>query len=70
MYDADGRLVSSGSGAADEGWDGWFTVPVPIDGRPYSLQTYWFDSWWSEEPEWSYSSALIDTPGKTVTWWY
>lgn len=70
VYDADNKLVSSGYGETGVGgWDGWFYVSVPVSARPYRLETYWNDTGgWGEDE--TLGTALIDTPGKVVTFWY
>ena len=48
---------------------GWFTAQVPVSTKPYQLEAWFWDEA-SESEGRTFSSALIDAPGKTVTWWY
>jgi len=68
VYDADDNLIYTES---DPNWSpqGWFIVQVPVSSQAYRLEAHWYDSYTDWE-DWSYSSALIDTPGKVVTWGY
>jgi len=62
----DGAFVASRSMADDEYWDGSCSIQVPVRATAYDLSSEWYDSNWSSEPGWSYSTALIDSPGKIV----
>jgi hypothetical protein len=48
---------------------GWFITSVPVSSGAYSLEAEWYDAD-SETYGHTYGSALIDTQGKIVTWWY
>jgi hypothetical protein len=65
IYDSQDRLVASGYNET-----GWFTVNVPVSSQPYKLRAHWLDPEDPGYPVWSYGQALIDTPGKVVTWYY
>jgi hypothetical protein len=68
VRDANGHLVYY---AASPDWSprGWFILTVPVNPRPYSLEAEWYDDG-TETYGHSYGSALIDTSGAIVTWWY
>lgn len=68
IYDADGALVAYASSDTIPGWDGWYTVTVPVSARPY----HWYSEWYDPEYDYGDSSgdALIDTPGKAYSSWY
>jgi hypothetical protein len=57
--------------ASSPAWSppGCFTVTVPVSSKPYRLQASWYDAG-ADEDGVSSSTVLIDTPGKTATFWY
>ena len=63
VYDGNGTLVTSSYNTT-----GTFTAVVPVSPTPYTLRAYWYDPEWVRT--WSGGTALIDTPGKVVTWYY
>ncbi|MBI5232462.1 MAG: hypothetical protein HY876_09905 [Coriobacteriales bacterium] len=68
VYDAQGRVVYQASSPA---WSpaGWFTISVPVSSQPYSVRVRWYDSEYDDEGS-SLGTALVNSPGKTVTFWY
>jgi hypothetical protein len=68
VRDSNGNIVYH---AVSPAWSppGWFIVNVPVSSRPYSLEAQWYDAD-SDVSGRSLDAALIDTPGKVVTWYY
>jgi uncharacterized membrane protein len=71
IYDYDGNLVHQASSSDIPGWYGWYTATVPVDSRPYSWHTEWYDP---DFPEWdpgiTDGTALIDYAGKAESYYY
>jgi hypothetical protein len=66
VYDSSNRLVATATNET-----GYWDAIVPVSATPYRIQAYWYDPTYDDEtPYWSESQALIDAPGKVITWHY
>jgi len=69
VYNADGLLVAHASSDTLPGWDGWYSVEVPVDSRPYHWRADWYDSWTDTDGV-AEGDALINAAGIEYSSWY
>jgi len=69
VYNADGVLVAHASSDTIPGWDGWYSVEVPVDSRPYHWRADWYDSWTDTDGV-AQDDALINIAGMEYSSWY